>query len=74
MIQNLRQTPLIAHAYRGVASVLKPGALFLDYDLFFDEIGGLEGNTQMLQEPGFSRVDCLWQQPPLAIVAAWKGV
>src|SRR5262249_50419157 len=33
VIHNLRQTSLIADAYRGVGSVLKPGALFLDYDL-----------------------------------------
>jgi ubiquinone/menaquinone biosynthesis C-methylase UbiE len=74
VIHNLRQKPLIADAYRGVASVLKPGALFLDYDLFFDEIGGIEGNTQMLHEAGFSRIDCLWRQPPLATIAARKGV
>ena len=73
MIHNLRQTSLIADVYRGVGSVLKPGALFLDYDLFFDQIGGLEGNTQMLHEAGFARVDCLWQQPPLATIAARKG-
>ena len=41
VIHNLRQAPLIAHAYRGVARMLKPGGLFLDYDLFFDEIGDL---------------------------------
>src|SRR5215468_10443605 len=61
-IHNLRQTPLIANAYSGVASVLKPRALFLDYDLFFDEIGGLAGNIKLLHEAGFARVDCLWQQ------------
>ena len=71
-IHNLFQKPLIAAAYRGVASVLKPGALFLDYDIFFDEIGGLAGNTHMLQEAGFARVDCLWQQTPLAAIAAQK--
>jgi ubiquinone/menaquinone biosynthesis C-methylase UbiE len=72
-IHNLRQTPLIANAYNGVAGVLKPGALFLDYDLFFDEIGGLAGNIQLLHEAGFSRVDCLWQQTPVATIAAWTG-
>jgi len=71
-IHNLFQKPLIAAAYRGIASVLKPGALFLDYDLFFDEIGGLAGSTHMLQEAGFVRVDCLWQQIPLAAIAARK--
>lgn len=72
-IHNLRQKPQIAGAYRGIARVLKPGALFLDYDLFFDEIGGLEGNTRMLLEAGFARVDCLWQQEPLATLAARTG-
>jgi ubiquinone/menaquinone biosynthesis C-methylase UbiE len=74
VIHNLRQAPLIAHAYSGVARMLKPGGLFLDYDLFFDEIGGLAGNIQLLHEAGFARVDCLWQQPPLATIAAWTGV
>lgn len=74
VIHNLRQTPLIANAYSGVARMLKPGGLFLDYDLFFDEIGGLAGNMQLLQEAGFARVDCLWQQAPLATIAAWMGV
>jgi len=71
-IHNLFQKPLIAAAYRGIASVLKPGALFLDYDLFFDEIGGLAGNTQMLHEAGFARVECLWKQTSLAAIAARK--
>src|SRR5262249_18886920 len=66
VIHNLRQTPLIANAYSGVASVLKPGALFLDYDLFFDEIGGLAGNVQLLHETAFARVDCFWQETPRA--------
>ena len=73
-IHNLRLKSLIAGAYRGIAGVLKPGALFLDYDLFFDEIGGLAGNAQMLQEAGFVRVDCLWQQEPLATIAARTDV
>lgn len=72
-IHNLFWKPLIAAAYRGVASVLKPDALFLDYDLFFDEIGGLAGNVHMLHEAGFDRVDCLWQQNPLATIAARKA-
>jgi ubiquinone/menaquinone biosynthesis C-methylase UbiE len=73
VIHNLRQVPLIAAAYRGVASVLKPGALFLDYDLFFDEILGLKGNMEMLREAGFARVDCLWQEAPRATIAARRG-
>ncbi|HTW50279.1 MAG TPA: hypothetical protein VME45_00090 [Stellaceae bacterium] len=44
--------------------------MFLDYDLFFDVIGGLAGNVSMLHEAGFAEVDCLWQQAPLATIAA----
>jgi ubiquinone/menaquinone biosynthesis C-methylase UbiE len=73
VIHNLRQPPLIAAAYRGIASALKPGGLFLDYDLFFDEISGLDGNMTMLRDAGFARVDCLWQQTPLATLKASKS-
>jgi len=65
VIHNLRDMDLIANAYRGIARVLKPGGLFLDYDLFFDEIGGLA-----LRAGGFATVECLWQQAPLATIAA----
>jgi ubiquinone/menaquinone biosynthesis C-methylase UbiE len=70
VIHNLRQIPLIAAAYRGVARLLKPGAMFLDYDLFFDEIGSTAGNARMLHEAGFAQVECVWQQAPLATIAA----
>jgi ubiquinone/menaquinone biosynthesis C-methylase UbiE len=70
VIHNLRDMGLIANAYRGVAKVLKPGGLFLDYDLFFDEIGGLARHTELLRAGGFATVECLWQQTPLATIAA----
>ena len=70
VIHNLRDIGLIANAYRGVAKVLKPGGLFLDYDLFFDEIGGLARHTELLRAGGFAAVECLWQQAPLATIAA----
>jgi SAM-dependent methyltransferase len=72
VIHNLRDLGQIAGCYRGVAQALKPGGVFLDYDLFFDAIGGLDGNTKMLREAGFASVDCLWQQPPLATLKANK--
>jgi ubiquinone/menaquinone biosynthesis C-methylase UbiE len=72
VIHNLRDVGQIAESYRGVAQALKPGGVFLDYDLFFDAIGGLDGNTKMLREAGFASVDCLWQQPPLATLKANK--
>jgi ubiquinone/menaquinone biosynthesis C-methylase UbiE len=71
-IHNLRDLTAIAACYRGIAQVLKPGAPFLDYDLF-DIAGGLALHTKMLQEAGFARVDCLWQQSPVATLAAYAA-
>lgn len=72
VIHNLRALDLIADAYREAARALKPGSAFLDYDLFFDEIGGVDHHMTLLREGGFARVDCLWQQPPLATLKAVK--
>jgi ubiquinone/menaquinone biosynthesis C-methylase UbiE len=71
-IHNLRDLDLIAGCYRGVARVLKPGAPFLDYDLF-DLVGGVAAQTQSLKAAGFARVDCLWQESPRAILAAYAA-
>jgi ubiquinone/menaquinone biosynthesis C-methylase UbiE len=68
-IHNLRDLGLIAQCYSGIARVLKPGALFLDYDLF-DLIGGVAAQSETLKTAGFVDVDCLWQNSPLAILAA----
>jgi ubiquinone/menaquinone biosynthesis C-methylase UbiE len=68
-IHNLRDLGLIGECYRGIARVLKPGALFLDYDLF-DLIGGVAAQSESLKAGGFVRVDCLWQESPRAILAA----
>ena len=68
-IHNLRRLDLIARCYRGIARVLKPGALFLDDDLF-DLIGGVAAQTESLKAAGFTSVDCLWQESPRAILAA----
>jgi SAM-dependent methyltransferase len=68
-IHNLRDLGHIAACYRAIAGLLKQGASFLDYDLF-DLIGGIAAQTRMLEEAGFGIVDCVWQQPPLAIIAA----
>lgn len=72
VIHNLRELDLIADAYRGVAQALKPGGVFLDYDLFFDEIGGVDHHLALLQQAGFARVDCLWREPPRATLKAFK--
>jgi hypothetical protein len=68
-IHNLRDLDLIAGCYAGVARVLKPGAVFLDYDLF-DLIGGVAAQSASLRAAGFAHVDCLWQESPRAILVA----
>jgi ubiquinone/menaquinone biosynthesis C-methylase UbiE len=68
-IHNLRRLDRIAQCYCGIARVLKPGALFLDYDLF-DLIGGVAAQAASLKAAGFTSVDCLWQEGPRAILAA----
>jgi SAM-dependent methyltransferase len=73
VIHNLRDLALIANAYRGVARTLRPDGVFLDYDLFFDELGGVEHHVTLLRGAGFAQVECLWQQAPLATLKASKG-
>jgi hypothetical protein len=68
-IHNLGELAAMADCYRGIAQILKPGALFLDYDLF-DRFGGIALHTRLLGEAGFVRVDPIWQQSPVAILAA----
>ena len=72
-IHNLREVAAIASVYRGIARVLKPGGGFLDYDLFFDSIGGLARHIELLREAGFASAECLWQEAPAASVAALIG-
>jgi ubiquinone/menaquinone biosynthesis C-methylase UbiE len=68
-IHNLGELGAMTDCYRGIARVLKPGALFLDYDLF-ERFGGIALHTRLLGEAGFARVDLIWQQSPVAILAA----
>lgn len=72
-IHNLRDVPAIAACYRGIARVLKPDGLFLDHDLFFEGIGGVEGHRQMLGEAGFARVERLFAEAPAATLAAYRA-
>ncbi len=68
-IHNLRDLGEIADSYRGIAAVLKPGGVFLDYDLF-GLIGGTDAQMQTIRDAGFATVDCLWKQERLAIIRA----
>jgi 2-polyprenyl-3-methyl-5-hydroxy-6-metoxy-1,4-benzoquinol methylase len=68
-IHNLRKMEAIAACYRGVATLLKPGAPFLDYDLFATS-GGIETHIGMMQEAGMSRVSRTWDDGHAAIIVA----
>ena len=70
-IHNLRDVGAISAVYKGIARMLKPGGGFLDYDLFFESIGGLARHIELLREAGFARVECLWQDAPNASLAAF---
>jgi len=72
-VHNLGDVRAMAECYRGIAQVLKPGAPFLDYDLF-ERFGGIALHTRLLEEAGFARVDLIWQQSPVAILAAHRPV
>jgi SAM-dependent methyltransferase len=66
-IHNLRAADKFASVYRGVAGLLKPGAPFLDYDLFAQH-GGIEAHIGMMQEAGMTRVSRVWDDGHAAII------
>ncbi len=68
-IHNLGNLKTIAACYAGIARLLKPGCRFLNYDLF-NIVGGIPEHQAMLREAGFACADCVWEQAPVAIVAA----
>ncbi|HTW86962.1 MAG TPA: class I SAM-dependent methyltransferase [Candidatus Binataceae bacterium] len=70
VIHNLRKESLMANAYRAIRSVLRPGGAFLDYDLL-GFTGGIGVHTEWLHKAGFSRIECLFDSPPAAILAAF---
>jgi trans-aconitate methyltransferase len=66
-LHNLRNDAQIFACYRAIRGLLRPGAWFLDYDLFFD---GVEGHVNAMREAGYATVECRWQEGRHAIVAA----
>ncbi len=68
-IHNLRKLDIIAACYRAIAQLLKPGAPFLDYDLF-PIAGGIETHIGTMQEAGMSRVSRTWDDGHAAIIVA----
>jgi SAM-dependent methyltransferase len=70
-IHNLRERSLMQTCYRSIYQLLRPGAIFLDYDLFGLVEGGVGTHRGWLHSAGFERTECTWEEPPLGIVAAW---
>jgi trans-aconitate methyltransferase len=68
-IHNLRTLDKIAACYRGLAGLLKPGAMFLDYDLF-QNVGGIEAHIGLMQEAGMTKVSRAWDDGHAAIIVA----
>lgn len=70
-IHNLDAEASMKACYRGIRGLLRPGGLFLDYDLFGLVPGGVDTHSKWLRESGFQRIQCVWEQAPIAAVAAW---
>jgi SAM-dependent methyltransferase len=70
VIHNLEREPVIRSCYRAIRGLLRPGGMFLDYDLVA-LMGGAETQMKWLQESGFAKTRCTWEQKPIAIIAAW---
>jgi len=66
-IHNLRDMKAIAACYRGIARLLKPGAQFLNYDIF-RQFGGIESHIGLMQETGMTRVSRAWDEDRTAII------
>jgi hypothetical protein len=69
-LHNLRDDDAIFACYRAIRDLLKPGGWFFDYDLFFRGIGP---HVEALRAAGFAPVECRWQEPPHAIIAAARS-
>jgi len=70
-IHNLREESLMRACYASIYGLLRPTGIFLDYDLFGLVEGGVATHRKWLHTAGFERTECTWEEPPLAIVAAW---
>jgi len=73
-IHNLRAPAAMSAVYRAIHGVLKPGGLFLDYDLAGLAPGGIDAHLQWLEQAGFRHCEAPWRhdQSPAAILVASK--
>ncbi len=67
VLHNLGSREKIFACYPAIYGLLAPGGFFLNCDRFAD---GVDGHLTALRAAGFGRVECVWQDPPRAIVVA----
>jgi ubiquinone/menaquinone biosynthesis C-methylase UbiE len=70
-VHNLNLESSMKACYRAICRLLRPGGLFLDYDLFGLIADGVQTHSNWLREAGFERIQCIWEQPPVGAIAAW---
>jgi SAM-dependent methyltransferase len=70
VLHNLPSVDNIFACYQAINDLLGPEGWFLNYDRFVDGPGPHVGE---LLVTGFVQVECIWQQPPHAIVAAGQS-
>lgn len=69
-VHNLNLEPLIKRCYHSIRGLLRPGGMFLDYDLFGLVEGGAETHCNWLREAGFEQVECTWEHAPVGVIGA----
>jgi ubiquinone/menaquinone biosynthesis C-methylase UbiE len=70
VLHNLPSLDNIFACYRAIHDLLGPEGRFLNYDRFLD---GVNQHMGELLAAGFAQVECIWQQPPHAIVVASRS-
>jgi len=73
-VHNLHTQAAITAAYRAINGLLKPGGIFLDYDLAIVR-GGIDTHLDWMRGAGFEGVRCTWKddKAPFAIMTAVGG-
>jgi ubiquinone/menaquinone biosynthesis C-methylase UbiE len=69
-LHNLRDPEKIFASYRAIHALLKPGGSFSNCDRFVE---GVDPHLAELGKASFDRVECLWQEPPRAIILAGRN-
>jgi len=62
---------LMQACYYSIYRLLRQTGIFLDYDLFGLVDGGVATHRRWLQEAGFEKTECTWEEERLGIIAAW---